>query len=72
MKEDSIEDNRDELRHEYDLADLQGGVRGKYLERFRVGTNLALLEPDIRAAFPTDTAVNQALRTLISGTATGG
>ena len=55
----------DELRPEYDPADFQEGVQGKYLQRFRAGTNLALLAPDVRAAFPTDDAVNAALRTLI-------
>ncbi len=29
------------------------------------GTNLALLEPDVAAAFPTDEAVNEALRTVL-------
>jgi hypothetical protein len=42
-------------------------VRGKHLERYRAGTNLALLTPDVRAAFPTDEAVNQALRSLMQG-----
>ncbi|HEV3256288.1 MAG TPA: hypothetical protein VG013_05355 [Gemmataceae bacterium] len=55
----------DDLRPEYDLAQLEGGVRGKDLERYRAGTNLALLAPDVRAAFPTDEAVNQALRSLM-------
>ncbi len=58
----------EDLRPEYDLSALKGGVRGKYLERFCKGTNLALLEPDVRAAFPTDESVNQALRSLIQGT----
>lgn len=56
----------DELRPEYDPSILKGGVRGKYLGRDRAGTNLALLAPEVRAAFPTDEAVNQALRSLIS------
>lgn len=56
---------RDDLRPEYDLSQLKGGVRGKYLERFRAGTNLALLAPDVREAFPTDEAVNEALRSLM-------
>jgi hypothetical protein len=42
-------------------------VRGKYLERYRAGTNLALLTPDVRAAFPTDESVNQALKSLMQG-----
>ena len=32
---------RDELRPEYDFATMKGGVRGKYIERYRAGTNLA-------------------------------
>jgi hypothetical protein len=55
----------DELRREYDFSELRGGVRGKYLRRYRAGTNLALLEPDVAAAFPTDEAVNEALRTVL-------
>jgi len=55
----------DELRPEYDLSELKGSVRGKYVKRYRAGTNLALLDSDVRAAFPTDEAVNQALRMLI-------
>lgn len=55
----------DDLRPEYDLSTLKGGVRGKHLQRYRAGTNLALLAPDVRAAFPTDEAVNDALRSLM-------
>ncbi len=55
----------DELRPEYDFSELKGGVRGKYAERYRAGTNLALLTPEVRAAFPTDEAVNQALRSMM-------
>ena len=57
----------DNLRPEYDATVLKGGVRGKYLESYRAGTNLALLAPDVRAAFPTDEAVNEALRSLLHG-----
>jgi hypothetical protein len=56
-----------ELRPEYDASVLKGGIRGKYLESYRAGTNLALLAPDVRAAFPTDESVNEALRSLIHG-----
>jgi hypothetical protein len=65
MKKENDSPDEDDLRPEYDLSKLKGGVRGKYLERFRAGTNLALLAPEIRAAFPTDDAVNQALRSLM-------
>lgn len=37
----------DELRPEYDLAQMEGGVRGKYAERYCEGTNLVLLDPDV-------------------------
>ena len=65
MEKDDIEEKDDDLRAEYDPSELKGGVRGKYFRRYQTGTNLALLAPDVRAAFPTDEAVNQALRSLI-------
>jgi len=56
----------DELSPEYDLAALlKGGVQGKYADRYREGTNLALLDPDVAGAFPTDKAVNDALRLAV-------
>ena len=55
----------DDLRSEYDASSLTGGVRGKYLARYRSGTNLVLLSPDVAAAFPSEEAVNNALRSLI-------
>lgn len=54
----------DELRPEYDLSQLTGGVRGKYAERYRAGTNLVLLDPDVAQLFPDDASVNEALRAL--------
>ena len=54
----------DELRSEYDFAQMEGGIKGKYAERYRAGTNLVLLDPDVAKAFPTDKAVNEALRLL--------
>ncbi|MFZ1239526.1 MAG: hypothetical protein WAV66_09275 [Anaerolineae bacterium] len=56
----------DELRPEYDLRTLlKGGVRGKYVARYRAGTNLVLLDPDVARAFPDEAAVNEALRLVI-------
>ncbi|MFA4835726.1 MAG: hypothetical protein WC749_06650 [Dehalococcoidia bacterium] len=57
--------NLEGVRSEYRREDLGPGVRGKYLEEYRAGTNLALLSPDIAKAFPTDEAVNDALRSII-------
>ena len=58
----------DELRQEYDLVKLKGGVRGKYVERYRAGTNLVLLSPDVARYFPDEQSVNTALRGLIGST----
>jgi len=56
----------DDLRPEYDLRQLlRGAEQGRYTERFRRGTNLVLLEPEIAAAFPDEQAVNEALRLVI-------
>jgi hypothetical protein len=56
----------DELRPEYNLRELlKGGVRGKYAKRYRAGTNLVLLEPDVARAFRSERAVNEALRLVI-------
>jgi hypothetical protein len=54
----------DDLRPEYDLARLKGGVRGKYYKHATAGTNLVLLEPDVARAFPDSRSVNRALRLL--------
>ena len=62
-------DVQDELRPEYGEAELaellKNGVRGKYVERYRQGTNLVKLAPDVAAAFPTEQSVNEALRKLL-------
>ena len=55
----------DDLRPEYDFSKLKGGIQGKYAERYQAGTNLVLLAPDVAEAFPTEKAVNAALRLLI-------
>ena len=56
---------KDQLRREYDLSELKGGVRGKYAARYRAGTNLVLLSPDVAKYFPDEQSVNTALRGLI-------
>ena len=63
MKKKSDEDS-DELRPEYDLKKLKFVGRGVFAERFRSGTNLALLDRDVRKAFPDDESVNEALRVI--------
>lgn len=66
MRAKTKEETIAELRPEYDLGQLlKTGVRGKYVERYRQGTNLILLDPDIAEAFPNGTSVNEALRLVI-------
>ena len=66
MKKRKTTGDQDELRPEYDLRKLlRHAVRGKYAERCRQGTNLVLLDPAIARAFPTDAAVNDALRLVL-------
>jgi hypothetical protein len=56
----------DELRPEYDMKSLlKGGARGKYAARYRAGTNLVLLEPEVAKAFPNEKAVNEALKLVM-------
>lgn len=60
------EPEEDALRPEYDFSRMKGGIRGKYVDRYREGTNLVLLDPDVAAAFPDAKAVNEALRLVLA------
>jgi hypothetical protein len=63
----------DELRPEYDLRQLlEAGARGNYAKRHDAGTNLVLLDPDIRKAFRNERAVNEALRLVLELRKVGG
>ena len=65
MKKESAAKSDDDLRPEYDLSKLKGGVRGKYYREAVAGTNLMLIEPDLAEIFPDSEAVNRALRLLV-------
>ena len=69
VKEDSMKKTKwndsDDLRPEYDFALMKNGVRGKYAQSFRSGSNVVLLPADIAEAFPTEEAVNEALRGIL-------
>ena len=57
---------KDDLRPQYELGTLlKTAVRGKYAKRYRSGTNLILLEPDVRREFRDEKDVNEALRLVI-------
>jgi len=64
MKKAPAKATRDNLRAEYDLAKLGGGVRGKYHAKATTKTNLVLIDADLMELFPDGDAVNRALRSL--------
>jgi len=49
------------MRKEYDFSK---GVRAKYAKKYKAGTNIVLLDPDVARVFKTQRSVNQALRSL--------
>lgn len=51
-----------EMRAEYDFS---SGVRGKHASRYKKGTNLVVIDPDVAEVFPDSESVNEALRALI-------
>ena len=53
--------NEDTLRPEYSADLIKSGVRGKFANRYREGTNLVLVEPDLHRLFPDSDSVNRAL-----------
>jgi hypothetical protein len=54
-----------DLRNEYDLSKMPVVAKGRYAPHRRAGKNVVLLAPDVAQAFPTDEAVNEALRLVI-------
>ncbi len=57
---------KDTMRSEYKRSDFPGGfARGKYAARAAAASNIAVLEPEVAAAFPNSTAVNDALRAIL-------
>lgn len=64
MKKASPKKNKDDLKPEYDLSQLKGGIRGKYFHEATAGTNLVLIEPELVSVFPDTESVNRALRLL--------
>ena len=60
-RKSAADTDRDTMRPEYDFS---GGVRGATAARYREGTNIVLLDPDVKEVFPDSAAVNEALRTF--------
>ena len=66
MKKATAQEMNDDLRPEYDLSQLKGGVRGKYYREATAGTNLVLIEHELADVFPDSESVNRALRMLVN------
>jgi hypothetical protein len=64
MKKAAAKKNSNDLKAEYDLSQLKGGVRGKYYREATGGTNLVLIDPELANVFPDTESVNRALRML--------
>jgi hypothetical protein len=64
-----VDDGDLELRPQYDFSK---GVRGKYAARYREGSNVVVLDPDVAALFKTSEAVNEALREVARARQSGG
>ncbi len=67
MKNNSTQQDFDnyDLDDEYDLSQMQVIPKGRYAPERRFGHNVAVLDPDIAKAFPSDEAVNDALRLVL-------
>ncbi|WP_424097592.1 hypothetical protein [Moorena producens] len=50
-----------DLLDEYDFSK---GIRGKYAQRYREGSNIVKLDDDVAEMFPDEKSVNDALRAL--------
>ena len=51
-----------DMLEEYDFSK---GIQGKYAKRYREGTNVVVIEPDVAKFFPDHDSVNKALRSLV-------
>lgn len=57
-------ESADDMRAEYDFSKMNLVGLGIYAERYRSGTNIVLLDRDVRKAFPDDRSVNEALQEI--------
>lgn len=62
MKKTPSKQRGPSMRAEYDFSN---GVRGKYAKRFKEGTNIVVLAPEVAEIFPDSAAVNDALMALV-------
>ncbi len=65
MKKASAKRMNDDLRPEYQLSQLRGGVRGMYHRQAAAGTNLVLIEPELANVFSNTESLNRACWLLV-------
>lgn len=56
----------DELKDEYPEELIRSGVRGKYAQQYREGSNIVVIDADLAKRFPNSKAVNDALRQFLA------
>jgi len=65
IKKQNTDNDSSELKDEYDFSKMTILPRGRFSPERRAGKNIIILAPDLAKAFPTDDAVNEALRLLL-------
>lgn len=61
MNQNQTTSGDEEMLEEYDFSK---GIRGKYVSRFKEGSNVVILDPDVAEIFNDSDSVNNALRTI--------
>jgi hypothetical protein len=61
MKNNKNKRGTEEMLDEYDFSQ---GIRGKYVSRYKAGSNVIILDPDIASVFKDSKTVNEILRPL--------
>jgi len=61
-----MKSDKDQLRKEYSGELIKSGERGKHVKRYKEGTNVVLIAPDLHELFPDSEAVDKALRDYLS------
>ena len=59
MNQNQTGSGDEEMLEEYDFSK---GIRGKYVSRFKDGSNVIILDPDVAEIFNDSESVNNALR----------
>lgn len=61
MKKNKNKPDSEGMLEEYDFSH---GIRGKYVSRYKAGSNVIVLDPDVASVFKDSKVVNEILRPL--------